>query len=117
MERRAIANASQRLVELTDGFASPRIRHTRLGHQVTLVAGVGKDAAAKSRAALSHDLGDRRVFLRDADLLAKTVLQEYPNAGLLHELIEHGLRDMRLKVPLDVAAVLCADALEKLERV
>src|SRR5262245_35118105 len=117
MERRAIANAGQRLVVLADGLAPPGIRHARLGHQITLVAGVGEDAAAKGRAVLSHKLGNRRVLLRDAVLLAKTVLQEYSNARLFHELVEHCLRDVRFKVPLDVAAVLRANTLEELERV
>ena len=45
------------------------------------------------------------------------MVEEHLDASVFDEIAEHGLGDVRLEMPLDVAAVLPSHALEELERI
>ena len=80
----------------------PQCRHAGLGHQVAFVGRVGEDLRAEPRAVLRHDARDAASRLLHAALLAQAMAGKTCDAGLLHQLVEHRLGDVRLEVPLDV---------------
>ena len=101
MERRLLADTRERFVERADALASPRVAHARLGHQVAFVAASAKIFAVK-RVPFSMTMPVTRVpDFCDAALFAQAVAEEHADPGLLHQILEDRLGDVRLEVPLD----------------
>src|SRR5262245_61466760 len=117
MERRVLAYTRERLTECLHALAAPRVRDSRLRHEIAFVRGVRKNPRAKHRAVLRANVRYAGAARPDAVLLAQTVFQEDLDPGFTDEVVEHRFGHMRLEMPFDRPAVLRADALEELEGV